>query len=263
MRGRQLKEKMARDEYVYGTHVIGLVNPLVPEYIARAGMDFAFICMEHMPLGRSEASAMCKQYAALDVCPVVRIPYPDARIATIAVEGGAEGIVAPYVEKPSEFADIINALKYRPIKGKFLQEIAAGTRKPADKLARYMEQLNENLFFIAGVESVHAIENLDAILATEGVCGIFLGPHDISCSLEIPCEYENPLFIQTVCDVIRRCRKAGKPVGVHTQVVAPAARPFLEAGANLIIDGADATTAARVIKEEFDIVRSEYEGRRP
>jgi 2-keto-3-deoxy-L-rhamnonate aldolase RhmA len=261
MRGKGLKEKFSKNEYTYGTHVVGLVNPLIPEWMADSTIDFAFICTEHMPLDRSEVSQMCKSYASVGISPMVRIPYPDAQLATIAVEGGAEGIVAPYVEKPSQLKSIADALRYRPIKGELLEQFAEKKRLPSPKLAEYLDELNEHLYLVAGVESVYAMENLEVLLETPGVAAVFLGPHDISCSLEIPCEYTNPIFIDKVSDCIRRCRKAGKPVCLHVNHLLPQNRPFLEAGLNMILNASDVITSIYHMREELDFIRREYESR--
>ena len=121
MNGAELKAKMKQDGYIYGTHIVGLSSPVTANWIAGTGMDFVFICQEHIPLTREEVSNMCQLFSSYGVSPMVRIPYPDKNLATIAVEGGAQGIVVPYVEELSQVEDIINALKYRPIKGKYLE----------------------------------------------------------------------------------------------------------------------------------------------
>jgi len=257
MRGKELKQKLMAGEYVYGTHTVGLINPVIPEWFAGKGLDFAFICNEHMPLDRSETSAMCKMYASYGVSPMVRIPYPDARLATIAVEGGAEGIVAPYVESADQCREIINALKYKPIKGKYLEEIVSGQKVPSEKLARYIEKLNENLYFVCGIESVYAIENLEKIIGVEGVSCVFLGPNDITCSMGIPCEYDNPEYINLLVDVVKRCRRMGVGVGVHTSSTNPSYRPVMDAGANFMLDAADITMAVDAFQKNSRI-RDEY-----
>ena len=258
MRGKELKQKLESGEHVYGTHVVGLINPLIPEWYSGAGLDFAFICNEHMPLDRSETSAMCKLYASYGVSPMVRIPYPDARLAVIAVEGGAEGIVAPYVESADECREIVAALTLRPIKGKYLEDIQAGRRTPGAKLTEYMQRLNENLYFIAGIESVYAIENLEKIIGVPGVSGVFLGPHDITCSMDIPLEYDNPAFIELLTDVVRRCRRMGVGVGLHADCASQTFLPLLEAGANFILDAADITKAMSVFRTNIDDIKSGF-----
>ena len=160
MNGAELKAKMKKDGYIYGTHIVGLSSPVTASWIAGTGMDFVFICQEHIPLTREEVSNMCQLFSSYGVSPMVRIPYPDKNLAVIAAEGGAQGIVVPYVEELSQVEDIINALKYRPIKGKYLEDILAGETPVPKKLADYMAQLNKDLYVVAGIESLPAIENL-------------------------------------------------------------------------------------------------------
>jgi len=259
MNGAALKQKMKQDGYTYGTHIVGPESPVVAKWYADSGMDFVFICQEHIPLTREQTSNMCQLYASYGISPMVRIAHPDSRLATIAVEGGAEGIVVPYVEELSQVEDIINALKYRPIKGKYLDDIVSGNATPPKKLTDYTAELNKDLYMIAGIESMPAIENLDAFLDCEDVYAIFLGPHDISCSMGLPCEYEHPDFIDLVCDVIRRCRAKNKPVGAHCDYGLERNKPFLEAGANFILDNADVTKAIPCLKADFEMIRATYE----
>ena len=41
---------------------------------------------------------MCKAYAAIGLPLIVRIPALDPFAATMAIDGGAAGVVAPYME---------------------------------------------------------------------------------------------------------------------------------------------------------------------
>ncbi len=259
MRGNELRQAMARGQYVYGTHTIGLASPVIPQWMKDTGMDFAFICNEHIPLDPSETATLCRLYAAHDISPMVRIPYPDPRLATLAVEGGAEGIVIPYVESAEEVRQVSAALRYRPIKGARLDAFLSGQHPFSDELTRYLERLNENLYLVIGVESVPAIENLDALLAVDGVSAVFLGPHDITCSMGIPLAYDHPAFIEQLVDVIRRCRQKGLAVGAHIDPTLPHYQPCLAAGMNLILAESDTTAAISRLKDAFSHVRTRFD----
>jgi 4-hydroxy-2-oxoheptanedioate aldolase len=108
------------------------------------------------------------------------------------------------------------------------------------------------------VESVAAIENLEQLIAHDGVDAVFLGPHDITCSMEIPEEYDNPQFVATVLDVIRRCRALGKGVGIHMDAVSDLCRPYLDAGMNFVLNAADATKMHARLNEDFRSLRARY-----
>ena len=258
MQGGQIREKLLKGERVYGTHVVNFGNPITTLLAAELELDFIFICTEHMPVDRNEVSLMCQYWAARGISPIVRIPYPSARLAGMFIDGGAHGIVAPYVETVEEVKELVGAVRYRPIKGEFRDDILNGIRKPNDKLSNFFKKFNKDLYLIIGIESVAAINRLEELISIDGVDGVFLGPHDITCSMEIPEEYENPEFVKTVVDVVKRCRKAGKGVGIHMDLVLPRAKPFLDAGMNFMLHMADIIKMRQIMSSDLKMLRSEF-----
>lgn len=256
MQGGQVREKLLKGERVYGTHIVSFGNPITTRMAAELEFDFIFICTEHMPVDRTEVSLMCQYWATRGISPIVRIPYPSARLASIYIEGGAQGIVAPYVETVAEVKELVGAVRYRPIKGEFLNGILNGTRRPKDKLSEFFKRFNKDLYLIIGIESVAAINRLEELIAIDGVDGVFLGPHDITCSMEIPEEYEHPEFVKTLLDVIKRCRKAGKGVGIHMDLALPRAKPFLDAGMNFMLNLADIVKMRQIMSSDLKMLRS-------
>jgi 4-hydroxy-2-oxoheptanedioate aldolase len=259
MQGAQIKEKLLGGDKVYGTHVVSFGNPVTARMITDLELDFIFICTEHMPVDRTEVSMMCHYYSERGISPIVRIPYPSARHACMAIDGGAQGIVAPYVETVEEVKELVGAVKYRPIKGKFLDGILSGERRPEDKLNEFFNRFNRDLYLIIGIESVAGIDRLEELISIDGVDGVFLGPHDITCSMEIPEEYENPEFVAAVRDVITRCRKAGKGVGVHMDLTLPRAKPFLDAGQNFMLHLADIVKTQQILSSDIASIRGELD----
>lgn len=255
MQGDQIRERLLRGERVYGTHVVNFGNPITTRMASEIEYDFIFICTEHMPVDRTEVSLMCQYWALRGVSPIVRIPYPSAQLAGMFIDGGAQGIVAPYVERVDEVKELVGAVRYRPIKGEFLQNLVNGVRKPSCKLKEFFEHFNQSLYLIIGIESVAAIDRLEELISIEGVDGVFLGPHDITCSMEIPEEYENPEYIRVVKDVIRRCRQKGKGVGIHTDLTLPRVKPFLDAGINFMLHASDITKCRQMMTGDLKTLR--------
>lgn len=244
MTGSQIREKLKRGERVYGTHIASLMNPMAAMMATEMELDFAFFCTEHMPLDRTEVSMMCHLYATRGISPIVRVPSMDTAAISMALDGGAEGIVVPYVETVDEVQRAVGAVKYRPIKGEQLRDTLAGRRELPTKTQQFLDGFNRHHYLIVGVESVAAMNNLDQMLAVDGVDGVFLGPHDITVSMGLPAEYDHPDFLDAVEDVTRRCRAAGVGVGLHTTLLSfgeATARRLMDAGMNWIINGADIT----------------------
>ena len=242
MNGEMIRARLHSGERVYGTHVCSLANPNVAMVQAKFDYDFVFICNEHMPIDRTETSMLCHLYATRGVSPIVRISCPDAAEAATALDGGAQGVVVPYVETVEEVKAIIGAVKYRPVKGKKLQGYLDGSLEPTEKMMSFFERFNRQNYVIIGIESYEAYENLDALIGVRGVDGVFVGPHDMTVSMDIPEEYDNPKFLEVVEDIAVRCRKAGIGMGAHfSQVVTEDERylSFMRKGMNWILYGAD------------------------
>lgn len=258
MNGETIRQKLINGERIYGTHVASLGNPVAARITSDVEMDFVFICTEHMPIDRTEVSMMCQLYSAWGISPMVRIPYPSAHWAGMAIDGGADGIVAPYVETVEQVKELVGAVKYRPIKGKFLQDILSGERKPNEKLQKFFSTFNRDKYLIIGIESVEAINNLENLLSVEGVDGVFLGPHDITCSMGIPEEYDNPEYFAALIRVVRICRKMNKGVGLHTDATSPLYGKLLDEGLNYILNAAEVTKMRGTLNNDFRSLRGKY-----
>ena len=115
MKGRDLSAALRNGTQVYGTNVISTA-PRWPAAIASLGLDLVFIDTEHVSIGRDKLSWLCGSYSARGVAPVVRIPKPDPYWACMALDGGAHGIIVPYVETVEQV---------RALRGRVLQQGAS------------------------------------------------------------------------------------------------------------------------------------------
>ena len=259
MEGSMIRSSLRNVMPVYGTHIAGLENPVTDAMRSSIQLDFVFICTEHMPLDRGEVSRMCIHYRSQGISPIVRIPYPSPELAAMYLDGGAEGITAPYVESRKEVEALVGAVRYRPIKGAFLNDILAGRRNPAHKLQTYLDEFNRNTYLIIGIESTEAVRSLDDLISVKGVDGVFIGPHDLTCSMEIPEEYDSPEFTDAVSQVIRTCRKQGIGAGIHMDLTSERARQFIKAGMNFMLHSSNITIMKDALTKDLKTLRQEYQ----
>ena len=122
MNGIELRNKLKNGERVYGTAIVSS-SPMWASVVKESKLDFVFIDTEHIGLNKETVSNMCVLYSALGFPPIVRIPSPDPYSACITLDGGATGILVPYVESVEQVKDLVGAVKYRPIKGKKLNDL--------------------------------------------------------------------------------------------------------------------------------------------
>jgi 4-hydroxy-2-oxoheptanedioate aldolase len=202
-----------------------------------SGLDFVFIDTEHIALDRGQVSWMCQTYARMGLAPIVRIPSPDPFEATKMLDGGAAGIIAPYVETAAQAQALRGAVKLRPIKGRRLEERLAGTPFESE-LEEYARGRNGQAL-ILNIESVPAMEALDEILAVPDLDAVLIGPHDLSCSLGIPEQYAHPRFREAVRTIFQKARSAGIGAGIHFWGDLQLEADFVRDGANMLIHSAD------------------------
>jgi 4-hydroxy-2-oxoheptanedioate aldolase len=218
-------------------------------------LDFVFIDTEHIPLDRLILSRLCVHYRAQNLAPIVRIPEPDPYQACAVLDGGASGVIAPYMETVEQVQALRGAVKLRPLKGERLERYLRGTEKLEPKLASYIEARNANNLLIINVDSRPALERLDELLAVPGVDAVFIGPHDLSCSLGLPEQYGHPKFSQAVSTIIRKARAANIGVGLHYSEDTEREIGWAKEGANFIIHSSDLHTARMALRAEFNALR--------
>lgn len=255
MKGREIRESLRNGRRIYSTCVTAL-SPRIPEFLRQAGVDFAFIDTEHTPLGREALSWMCQTYAALGIPPVVRIPSPDAVEATKVIDGGAGGVIGPYIETLEQVEALVGAVRWRPLKGSRLQNALKNPSAIEPELRSYVEARNQDLLLILNIESVPAIENLDALLSIPGVDAVLIGPHDLSCSLGIPEQYQHPRFEEAVLTILRTARAHNVGAGFHFWEDIEREVSWARAGANLLIHSADITYIRHNLKRDLDRIRN-------
>jgi len=245
-------ERLRGPERLYGTLVVSPSPHWVP-VVAGLGLDFVFIDTEHIPLDREKLAWMSQAYRAVGLPPIVRIPSPDPYQACMVLDGGAAGIVAPYVETAAQVRELVGAVKKRPLKGRTLARHLTGD--PLDPaLSDYVAKGAAARTLIVNIESVPAVEALDEILAVGGLDGVLIGPHDLSTSLGVPECYDHPRFLATCDTIITKARARSVGAGIH--VIYQANRladeeRWARLGANLILHAADIILFSEGIRREL------------
>ena len=254
MKSAQIRAAWRAGRRVYGTLLVS-DSPRWPGQIAQIGLDFVFIDTEHVALDRQPLAWMCQTYAALGLAPIVRIPSPDPYAATMALDLGAAGIVAPYVETVAQVQALRGAVKLRPIKGARLDAVLAGRAEFEPALAAYQQKHYADNLLVINIESQPAVENLDALLAVEGVDAVLVGPHDLSSSLGIPEQYDAPRFEAAVCAIGTRARAKGVAAGIHSWMGVAREIAWAQAGFNFFIHSADIIAMREKLTAEVQELR--------
>ncbi len=253
---------MTRAEFyrklVNGERLFGLclshASPVWVDLPSRLGLDFVFIDMEHFPFSEAEVAYLCRAHAACGVAPFVRVPGVDGPYARRAKFWGAWGVVAPYIEHADEAEALVAAVKWDPLRGEKLRAWREHRNAPAASLD-YLRGRNADVAVLVNIESVPGVERLGQILAVPGVDAALIGPHDLSISLGIPEQYDDPEFLRQVSSIISTCRRLEKPVGVHVWWDLQREQRWLEEGISFLIHSTDLIVVEKTLRQELQTLR--------
>jgi 2-keto-3-deoxy-L-rhamnonate aldolase RhmA len=254
MNGAELRAAMRGEQTVYGTMLMMARGPRWGAVLGRIGFDYIIIDTEHSPFGRQEVAELTPVLAAAGVAPVVRVPYPDGYQVRIAMDAGAHGVLVPYVERPEEAREAVAAARYRPLKGALLEQASTGAFVNDEVRAYLEERMNRNSVVIIGIESTPAVDNLEAILDVPGIDAIFIGPHDLSVSLGIPEQYDDPRFVEAVRHIIQTSQARGIPAGGHWMQVDQVQRWQAE-GSRFILFNVDARALTEGYRRDLEVIK--------
>ena len=255
MNGAELKARVQNGGIVYGTMISMGRNPRWGSAFSNFGIDYAIIDTEHSPRGRTDVADFIAAFSFSGVVPIVRIPIPDSHYVTMALDAGAQGILAPYCETVEEAKEVVGAAKWRPLKGELLRKAVDSGEFPSQATKEYLEARNRNNVCIVGIESVPAIENLENILKVGGIDAIFVGPNDLSITLGIPDQYDHPDYEAALREIISKCQAAGVPTLMHHQTV-PLTIKWLQEGARFVLYSSDARSMHNAYRDEFGAIKA-------
>jgi 4-hydroxy-2-oxoheptanedioate aldolase len=161
----------------------GLPYPIVAETLARDGFVAVTIESQH---GLWDVASILHGIAAVrqgGAAPIVRVPLNDFALVSRALDFGAEGIVAPMINTPADARAFAAAAKFPPIGERSWGPHRAMTLGGVPDMATYLREANDHIVTFAMIETRTALQNFDAIIATPGIDGFFLGPSDLSIAL--------------------------------------------------------------------------------
>lgn len=232
---------------------VGLADAYAAELLAGTGYDWLLIDGEHAPNDLRSILAQLQAVAPYAAHPIVRPPVGDAVLIKQLLDAGALSLLIPMVETAEQAAQLVAATRYPP----------RGVRGVGSALARssrwnqvvgYLQQAEREVCLLVQVESVKALQNVEAIAAVDGVDGVFFGPADLSASMGLLGQPAHPDVQHAIKQGIAVTRDAGKAAGVLCADTA-LARSYHQSGAAFIALGVDATLLVRAATAQLAAFR--------
>jgi 4-hydroxy-2-oxoheptanedioate aldolase len=241
---------------------VQFASPEVIEMCGAAGLDFVWIDAEHGSFDLQTAVELFRAADAQGITPLFRVPALDAASIMRALDGGAMGIIVPNVSSAEQARAAVAFARYRA-------EGVPGLRGacPSTRAARYLTDdwdgfvrwSNEHITVWALIETVAGVENIDAILAVEGLDAIALGPFDLSHELGLRGQPFHPEVTRLLDRVVEQANRRDVPVvaslfAAHPDRLAAERDHWLERGVRLFSVGSDRALLSRSLRERATIL---------
>ena len=175
-----------RQKCIGKTNLVGsfaaIPHPVAVEVMALAGLDFLCIDWEHAQISRDTIETMVRAADVHRVPAMVRVPGHAPEAIQAALDSGAQGVLVPRVSTAAQAAMAVKASRYPP-----LGERGVGPGRAAGygyRIPEYLAAANDRIVVAVQVETSEGLANIEAIAAVDGVDVIFVGPGDLSVSID-------------------------------------------------------------------------------
>ena len=254
---KNLKDKIKNNELTIGSWIT-IGNPSIAEIMAQSVYDWLTIDMEHSAITLDIAQDLIRIIELYNVTPLVRVGTNDPNIIKRVMDAGAGGVIVPMVNSAQQAEDAVQAVKYPPlgIRGVGL----ARAQKYGMDFEGYQKWNQESSLVIVQIEHIDAVNNMESILAVDGVDGFIVGPYDLSGSLGVPGYFEHPEMLKALETVKKVSNKKNALSGYH--VVDTAFEPFeqkVHEGYKFIAHGIDILFLAHGCKHFFRNVKKSHQ----
>jgi 2-dehydro-3-deoxyglucarate aldolase len=207
----QLKKNLMDRQVSIGSWM-QIANCEIAEIMSSGNFDWIAIDLEHGFFNSENIPNLVRSLELNNVLPFARIPKNDFNSLRTCLESGVVGIIHANVESATQIDNLVKATIYSPI----------GTRGLGySRYNLYGKKIdtiiNETgyIFNVAMIETATGVQNLKEILSVKGIDAVLVGPFDLSMSLGIPGDFENPVFLENISEIYKTCSTLSIPFGTH------------------------------------------------
>lgn len=215
---------------------LAIPSTVSAEIAAQYDFDAFTIDLQHGLQDYLSALPMLQAMAVKDATLMARVPWLEPGIIMKLLDAGALGIICPMINNADQARQLVRYCKYAPDGDRSFGPTRALPLHGAD----YAKVANDEVVTLAMVETREGLDNLDAIVATAGLTGVYIGPSDLSLSLgyEPRLDPEEPAVVEAVETILAAAKGAGIKAGIHC--LSPAyAKQMIELGFDLVTVGSD------------------------
>jgi 4-hydroxy-2-oxoheptanedioate aldolase len=212
-----------------------LPGAVTADVLARTGADYVVVDLQHGAVPEADLPGITAAIGAVGPVPLVRTRSASFPDVGRPLDLGAHGVIVPNVRDAEHAAEVVAAGRYAPAGNRSIGRLSGGDDEP---------------LVIAMVETATALDDLDALLAVDGLDGIYVGPGDLALALGMTGADRRADLRRVLSAIIARAVAAGVPVGVHAYGGEEAAG-FAAEGATIVTVAVDAVSVRAAVSDHL------------
>ena len=188
--------------------------PSIPtvQIMARSGLDWIIVDLEHGPIDLTSAHAMITATAGTPCVPLARIAANEPWLAKAPMDIGALGINFPMICSRADAEKAVRSLRYPPKGDRFWGPFHAPFRWGVS-MPEYMATADDDMICMITIEHADAVERIDEIMATPGIDVAVIGPGDLATSIDKRGQMDDPELLALIARAEAGIRKSGVVIG--------------------------------------------------
>ncbi len=251
MRTNQIRTKLAAGQPVINGW-LAIPSSYSAEVMGHQGFDSVTIDLQHGMIGIDAALSMFQALSSTPAVPMARVPWNDPAQIMRLLDTGAYGIICPMISTVDDAVSFVSSCRYPP-KGQRSFGPARGLLYGG---ADYYPHADREILTFGMIETRAGLDNLEAILAVEGLDGIYIGPNDLALALgSVPrSESDDPVVKEAVKHICERTKAHGKIAGIFCSSGEAAARRITE-GFQIVTPGNEVALMSMAAKAAIAAAR--------
>jgi 2-keto-3-deoxy-L-rhamnonate aldolase RhmA len=250
---RELRQRIRNGERLIGTFLKAR-DPAVAETVALAGYDFVVADLEHSPLSVSDVEGITRACDCHDVPVIARIPASGLGLCGPLLDVGVTGIQVSDVTSAATAKAVRAAAHYPPAGARSLSTATRAARFGAVPAAAHIAAALAETVLIGQIESPQGLDAISQVMKSEVFDALFIGPSDLSATLEHPGELEHPSVTEAIALAADSVLGGGIPLGMFFPG-AEAAQRWARRGMTLLVISTDLSMLGAAARSALAVLR--------
>ena len=225
------------------------------EVMANQGWDSLTIDMQHGLMDYQTAFGMLQAISTTSTTPLVRVNWNEPGSIMKVLDAGAYGVICPMINSRAECEAFVGACRYHP-RG---YRSAGPTRATVYAGRDYETYANQTVITLAMIETRQAMDNLDEIMSVPGLDGVYVGPNDLSLSMDLPerANLTEAHMVPLLEKIVAATKRHGIQAGIHTRSAVDG-RLMIEKGFTFVTVNSDTALLTSAASSVIKAVRPEH-----